>query len=261
LKKIAQLSWGQAIRVNDEQQEKDSKYFLKLYKNEWSNKVSSFAIKDMFDAKLNRKATAIKTEDVVKMSICLKNDISDLIVLLRTEPTIANGRKLAQVVMAYLIVFNRKRGGELSLTKTINFTDAIANQEDILQQTILPSLSAWEVQLAQSHFLMKIVAKRGHHVGVLIPAFVKPALDLLLRHRQAIGILPENPFLFAIPNSNYGHVSQWATLQKYAEAYHLSQPKGFTSTKLRHHLATTIQIMNLKEHELEWVAKFMVSIY
>ncbi len=55
VKKCCVILWGQAMRKKDEEGKRNAKGFEELYKNEWSRKVSSRILKDMKDAKLNKK--------------------------------------------------------------------------------------------------------------------------------------------------------------------------------------------------------------
>ncbi|KAJ8969282.1 hypothetical protein NQ314_001820 [Rhamnusium bicolor] len=67
-----------------------------------------------------------------------------------------------------------------------------------------------------------------------------------------------NPYLFAMPNNQIQSVIYgYKVLQKYAKQSGAKNPNALTSTRLRKHLATLTQIFNMKEEELEQLAKFM----
>ncbi|KAJ4922017.1 hypothetical protein JOQ06_004036 [Pogonophryne albipinna] len=83
------------------------------------------------------------------------------------------------------------------------------------------------------------------------------SLDFLLANRtQDNEILETNIFVFATANSD-SNIRGSDCLRKCAQLCDAKHPETLTSTQLRKQIATLIQIMNLQDHEMEQVAKFM----
>ena len=53
----------------------------------------------------------------------------------------------------------------------------------------------------------------------------------------------------------------WQTIRELAEKYGCSEPQLIRGTMYRRHLATSIQVLNLKENELDIAAASMVSYF
>ncbi|KAJ8286547.1 hypothetical protein GJAV_G00040410 [Gymnothorax javanicus] len=83
------------------------------------------------------------------------------------------------------------------------------------------------------------------------------SLDFLIEHRmQENDILDTNKYVFAKPKSD-SRIRGSDCLRKFASLCDAKYPETLTSTQLRKHIATLCQIMNLKDHELDQVARFM----
>lgn len=66
-----------------------------------------------------------------------------------------------------------------------------------------------------------------------------------------------NTYLFANANSKNGWLSGYHVLKKLAEESGVSNKNLFTSTRLRKHIATILQVTNITESEMEQFANFM----
>lgn len=86
---------------------------------------------------------------------------------------------------------------------------------------------------------------------------IKDNLDLILEHRKNCHVLQGNPYLFGIPNSSDGCIPGSDVLIKLSNICGAKSPHLLTSTKLRKHVATVAQIINLKYKDLDQLAKFM----
>ncbi|XP_056102085.1 uncharacterized protein LOC130081151 [Rhinichthys klamathensis goyatoka] len=109
-----------------------------------------------------------------------------------------------------------------------------------------------------SHRLTRLVTrgKRGRKVPILLIERTKASLDFLIEKRREVGILEENPFLFARPSTTT-NLRGCDCLRRYAEESKAKNPELLRSTKLRKHVATLCQLLDLSNQELEQVARFM----
>lgn len=86
--------------------------------------------------------------------------------------------------------------------------------------------------------------KRGRKVPILLLERTKASLDFLVEKRSEVGILEENPFLFARLGTTT-NLRGCDCLRKFAEESKANNPELLRSTKLRKHVATLCQLLDL----------------
>ncbi len=252
MKKVCDSVWTQCIKERNDKGAEEAQNFIKLYEKNWTKEIGSQTVKNLHDEHLNKEVKVIKTDDIVKFSQGLKNDILQLIGKYQDSPNNLIYYELLKAIMAYLTVYNRKRAGELARTKLKNYEDA--KQAQLGQDNeVIEKLDKIEKALVSFHVLMKIKGKRGRHVSVLVPKFVEEGLDLLVEGRTAVGICESNSYLFAKEKDD-GYMNPWPIISRLAQKYDLEEPGSFKSTGLRKHLATSLQVLNLRENEMDQVA-------
>jgi hypothetical protein len=83
-------------------------------------------------------------------------------------------------------------------------------------------------------------------------------VELLVRTRDEVGISPSNPYIFSHPHyGSQGNMRGCECLKRYAESCGAQHSENITSTKLRKHVATVSQLLNLQTRELDQLATFM----
>lgn len=86
---------------------------------------------------------------------------------------------------------------------------------------------------------------------------MKKSLDLMLGMRTIVNIFEQNKNVFAIPYTAVGVYRGSDCLRSAAIKCGASQPELLTSTKLRKHVATITQLLNLTTNDREQLANFM----
>ncbi|XP_073781211.1 uncharacterized protein isoform X2 [Danio rerio] len=253
--KVAQILQGEALRHEDEALKGRAEHFNKLIELEWTIHVSSNALKTLYQKKWNSAQILPLAEDIRKLQKHLKYLEEVNKQELNDHPSKSSWSDLSQVTLSQLILFNRRREGEVSRmeVKTYLQRNHINIQDDILE-----SLSPFEKKLCENLTRIEIRGKRGRKVPILLPANVKESVELLIKTREDAGISQANPYIFARPN--YGSLENMRgcdSLKRYAKSCGAKHPENITSTKLRKHVATVSQLLNLKTHELDQLATFM----
>ncbi|XP_033096322.1 uncharacterized protein LOC117100634 isoform X1 [Anneissia japonica] len=156
------------------------------------------------------------------------------------------------MVLTQLILFNRRRQGEVSKIRLSDFVNNCKKGEESV--TDIP-LTEWEKALSKVLWRVEIVGKRGRTVPLLISEDMKNNIDLLIKNRGEV-VNEDNVFLFPVVGS-LNHIRGCDALRKYAEACGCKKPELIRSTRLRKHIATVSQIMNLKDNELDVLANFL----
>jgi len=255
----SKIAKGLAIETKNSELLQAIKGFSNLCKLEWTDEVSRNATKTLYKRKRNKAKLLPLAEDVTKLnkylelqtekaskSICVENKSLEIKRLWRT---------IAETTLTHLIVFNRRRQGEVSKMK---LEDYLNRPTSPVSSDVQSSLSRLEQELCKIFIRIEIEGKRGRTVPVLINGEMQRALKLLVDNRTHAGVPLDNPYLFAC--SNYGSLSYIRgsdCLRKFAIACESSHPETLTSTNFRKHIATMSQLLSLNENEMDMLAQFM----
>lgn len=91
---------------------------------------------------------------------------------------------------------------------------------------------------------------------MLLTPDMSTALNLMIERRKECGVPDENEYLFAVPHClTYYRGHQ--CLRRLAAECGAKKPDYLRSTNLRKEIATTCQILNLKDNELDQLADFL----
>ncbi|XP_022106564.1 uncharacterized protein LOC110987795 isoform X2 [Acanthaster planci] len=254
LKICTDILKGEALISGDEFTQKRCKGFLSLYDLNWEEKVSHHALRSLNETKRNNPKLLPLTQDVVKLSKYLKEQVKAS----QEELERANGpeiskawRKLAEALLAQVVVFNRKRPGEVSKMSLEDYCKCSSGEVCILDG----ALSEFEKALCRVLWRVEIIGKRSRTVAVLLTADMKKAMDTLTAKRSSAHISEDNVYLFAL--SGEGHIRACDCLRESSVQCGAEHPEYLRATRLRKQIATVSQIMNLKENELDVLANFL----
>jgi hypothetical protein len=148
--------------------------------------------------------------------------------------------------LAQIVLFNRRRGGEAQRLLYENYRHQSHNAND----DVARGLSVLEQKLINKFTKMNVIGKRGRTVPILLTATMQSQLELLMKLRDAVGVPSTNRYVFAQPNSD-SCLRSSDCLRQFAALSGADQPSLITSTRLRKHVATMSQIMNLKK--MNWI--------
>ncbi|XP_033098469.1 uncharacterized protein LOC117102315 isoform X2 [Anneissia japonica] len=257
LQKFAKIVQGQASEINDDEMYKNAKAFSKRIQSEWSVFVSSVALRTMYDAKRNRPKLLPLTNDVMRLTNQLKEVGNKNLSILNDTKNTNDFQEawinLAEVTLAQIVLFNRRRTGEVSKMKLEDFKFTNRLPDSIVSQ----SLSPVEKELCKTLKRVEVKGKRGRTVPILLTDEMSGWLQTVVARRPKT-VKPQNPFVFPRTYfSSLGHIRASDVLRKYSNTCGADNPETLRGTKLRKQLATLCQILNLQEHELDIVANFM----
>ncbi|XP_041360486.1 uncharacterized protein LOC121376778 [Gigantopelta aegis] len=162
---------------------------------------------------------------------------------------------LRDVVLTRVILFNRRRQGEVShMTIEVYAKIQTAGQDGF----VMDHLSDLEKELSQHFCCVEVRGKRGMTVPVLMNKETKEWPDILMSCRHDAGIKDDNAYVFA--RTHYGsheYVRCSDCLRAMSENCGAKEPHLLRSTQLRKQIATMSQILNLKDHELDYLARYL----
>ncbi|XP_057206215.1 uncharacterized protein LOC130564266 [Triplophysa rosa] len=253
LNKICEIIHCRALMAEDDARIKSTQTFKKLYNSKWSELVSHGALTTLHEGHFNKPSTLPFTEDVQRLHQHLETMV-DLASgnLKKTASTQVYG-ELCRSTLAKIILFNRRRGGEVARMQLKNFLE---RDTAPLHKDVAVGLTQFEQKLCAHFSRVEIRGKKGRKVAVLLSPDIVDALTLLISRRQECGVPQDNTFLFARPRCLTPYRGQ-DCLRIYADECGAQNPELLRSTQLRKHVATLSQILNLRNHELDQVADFL----
>ncbi|XP_034077685.1 uncharacterized protein LOC117549722 isoform X1 [Gymnodraco acuticeps] len=245
---------SEGMKSNDKETAKDAEEFAQLYRESWKFDIASQALTQLEQPKWNSPQLLPFTKDVQHLHSHLSEKQLECVKDLKEEVSPSNWKDLAKVTLAQVILFNRRREGEVSRMAVSAYLsrDLSETHEDVNL-----ALTTLEQKLCNHFVRITIVGKRGRKVPVLLTPLMRESLDTLIQKREECGVLKENVFLFALPNSVH-HLRGSDCLRQFVrECKDIKNPKALTSTKLRKHIATLSTVLNLKTTELDQLADFL----
>jgi len=260
LKKIANVVKRQAIESREYEKIRDIDYFSDLCCGEWGEEIAKCALDTLNHRKRNKVNLLPIAADVQKLVCYLRQTSSECMSNLRKA--VDDGcmdkipllhRELAEVTLADIIIFNRRRQGEVA---KLIIDDYNKKTKVDMGSDVQAGLSLMEQKLCGLFCRVEIRGKRDRVVPILLTEHIQSAVDLLNQYRSDAGIYKSNKYVFAVAFSdNFLRGSD--VLRKVSVQCGASQPSTLTSTNLRKHVATVSQILNLKDHELDTLAQFL----
>ncbi|XP_029007539.1 uncharacterized protein LOC114856073 isoform X2 [Betta splendens] len=211
------------------------------------------ALRTLNEAKWNAPQLLPFAEDVKMMHQYLVKQRVKYQSKLQEEPNKKHWAELAKVTLCDVILFNRRRAGELSKMSLNAFT--LRNTSSTHPDVEL-SLSELEKKLCKHFQRIEIRGKRGRKVPILLTPDVLASMELMVKTRRSCAVLDENPFMFGRPQA-LSHLRGSDVIRQIAQSCGAKHPEALSSTKLRKHMATMSKILNLKENEMDDLADFL----
>ena len=146
LLKCAHIKRGMSIRLRDHDMGEQADRFIALHKAEYTDTISSRCLATFRLRKMNKVEALPLTKDLVALNVFLNAGIKLLTAKLRLGFNYDTWRNLLEFVLCSLIVFNKRRGGEMSRMLLSAYTDR-PDWKLWVNQEILDSLSALEKYL------------------------------------------------------------------------------------------------------------------
>ncbi|XP_042610370.1 uncharacterized protein LOC109051994 isoform X3 [Cyprinus carpio] len=253
LAKVAGIVQCNAIIANRNVIAESAKQFATLYEKRWAESISSAALGTLHQAKWNKPHVLPFTQDVHLLHKFLATERAKCMKDLEEDPNIKSFGNLAQVTLTQVVLFNRRRQGEVSKIELQAF--ASRNRTE-LNPDIMMGLTEFERKVAKYFDRVEIRGKRSRMVPVLLTPDMIAAMDLLIKNRNECQVHTENVYLFARP-CVLSHYRGSDCFRKYSKQCGAKNPESLTSTRLRKQVATLSTVLNLKENEMDQLATFL----
>ncbi|KAE8277953.1 hypothetical protein D5F01_LYC24002 [Larimichthys crocea] len=172
---------------------------------------------------------------------------------LEEEPSKKPWAELAKITLCDVILFNRRREGEVSKMSLSAFTlrDTSSTHPDVEL-----ALSDLEKKLCKLFERIEIRGKRGRKVPFLLTPDMLASMELLVKTRRICDVPDDNQFMFGRPEA-LTHFRGSDVIRWVARSCGANHPEALSSTKLRKHMATMSKVLNLKDNEMDDLADFL----
>ncbi|XP_064628861.1 uncharacterized protein LOC135488255 [Lineus longissimus] len=260
LKKCAKIIKGFALQVGDKITIEKAQGFIELLEMEWTERVSTHALRTMGENKRNKVQLIPLTNDCVKLTKWLREKAAKAYLDVEMPTNTVSGTsaawcELSDTLLSTVILFNRRRQGEVSRMKLADFVQTHQSR----QEDIMKAFSPFEQKLCKALHRIEIVGKRGRTVPVLLTADMHNWMKKVVccETRSIVGVNQANFYIFAARHGSLGHLRGTDTLSEHSSKCGAKHPELIRSTRLRKQVATLSQILNLKDNELDILANFL----
>lgn len=227
--------------------------FKKLVETRWNTEISSVANKDLnekrwqkpllipliSDVKLFREET-LKLAEKCEQKFREKLDTDDTYKL------------LVQCMLSLLILFNRRRIGDVQYLK---ISDYMSEKKTDFQD-FENALTESEKILTSKYKRVVNGGKGSRAVVILIPLLLQKFMNVLIDNRHKY-IPQENQYVFAIPKSRLAWAQGDVAIRNLTKKMKLANPSSISSNKLRKHIATAMQVLSMSKSDCKQFSKFM----
>ncbi|XP_035388461.1 uncharacterized protein LOC113572144 isoform X2 [Electrophorus electricus] len=190
-------------------------------------------------------------KDVRLFHCYLEKEMQCTVQELREKPSAQSYANLSKVMLAQILMFNR-RLGEIS-----NLTIKVFQERDKEQVSdTSDELTEFEKELFKDHCKLHVMQKIGSQATIILTPDMVSALMLLIEKRKQCGVYDGNRFVFG-RIKGFGYYRGENALRICANECCAMNPDQLISTEFSKHIATLTQVLSLKNHELGILAKFI----
>ncbi|KAF0709040.1 Reverse transcriptase domain-containing protein, partial [Aphis craccivora] len=218
--------------INQQENVKAVQNMKYLIETQWSHKISSNALKEITQNKWDKPAILPFTSDIKLFRNHLLKIENESYNKLKVNPENLHAyRNLQDSILALLNLHNHRRSGEIQRIHLDTYTNFIS---EISPKEIVQALSPMETEL------------------------IKNFKQYLLQLRKIVSFInKDNPYLFPLTQSPNNCVRASDLIRKFGDECGAQHPENITSTRLRKHVATVTQLLNLSEGDIEQLSTFM----
>lgn len=257
---IAKVFLIESMKEEKKEQEENVTRFATVFEKEAKVKINKIVGVMKEKAHRERDENIPSTADVRRLADYIDAETDKCFTELKLKYSYPKWLYLGQLTMASIIVFNRRRVGEVrnilvrDFKRRVVIADKYAEQldggspDEALDKTI---------RLIRSR--MKIRGKLDRSVPVLLTHTTDACLQLLYAYRRRAKVPITNNFLFALPSvpKRLRIIDGWAVMRRFSTKCGADNPSSLRGTNLRKQLASSCSTMGLTDNEVTNVAKHM----
>lgn len=252
LKAVCDIAIAQYARAGFETAACSARDFLTMLNAEWNSSASHRANFEKYNC--NEKEMMRLAEDVVKLHKMLRSEGEVAKRQLLKGPNPRAYKSLSEILLSQITLFNGRRQAEFAAMPLQTYTN---RTDEVPDKDFVQYLSPLEKNFIEEFTKFVIRGEEGEAVLVVLTKEMKESLDFLVDKRSVDNfILQSNEYVFARQNYDF-HLQSSSCLRKHAAACEAQRPETLTWARMRDHVVTLSQILNLNDNEVDQLAKLI----
>ncbi|EFN69585.1 hypothetical protein EAG_07978, partial [Camponotus floridanus] len=252
IKQVGKILRSMCIKKQDFNKQIVVENFLKLFEEDYPVTVNKIVFETQGHRKRQKNIVLPSINDIKIFNAYLKTERSKALEFLQTNGfSIQAWRMLAETTLISIMIFNRRRAGELERVLIENLENCAAISKEEASE-LYKSLS--------KYVRMTIRGKLGRTVPVLLHEEILKCMQMIVNYRKHAGVSENNPYIFGIYTSDkrrYKYLRACVLIRKYSTISGAKMPTSLRGTILRKHIATVCISLDISEHEVNDLADFM----
>ncbi|XP_037051789.1 uncharacterized protein LOC119085479 [Bradysia coprophila] len=258
VKRVGRVLSEECISKQNKELKEQTNDFLALFQSRAAIRVNKLARTTIITRIRNKEEDLPTDDDIQHFQRFLDKKRKQHFDDLKNEYTFAKWINLSEVTMVSLILFNRRRVGELENALTSEYTKRrrVTNKNDQLFR----ALTAEGKERVERYSRMNVRGKLENRAPIMLDPELEECVDIILYYRDKAGVPKENDLLFALPainNRKKSHLMGSSTVAKLSVQCEADNPKTLRGTKFRKHFATFCATKELNDNILTDVAKYL----
>lgn len=234
--------------LTDEKARKDADQFIDWFVASWGDFVSAVAKQSMQKVKFDKDNVLPTCQDIAALTKHVQEEGL-------AAQECDDYQTLAKSTMCEIVLFNRKRAGEIQRLKKAEYENRKKGQE--LHPDVAGSLSKFELHLVKSLLRIEVRGKLNRRTAILLTQNVTEKIDHLLQlQSKQGGKAAASPYVFATPEGDRPFRT-CDVIRSYSQEAGVKNSTLFRSTNLRKQVATMTQCLAISEGDQDLLAEFM----
>ncbi|XP_070197009.1 uncharacterized protein [Littorina saxatilis] len=234
--------------LTDEKARKDADQFIDWFVASWGDFVSAVAKQSMQKVKFDKDNVLPTCQDIAALTKHVQEEGL-------AAQECDDYQTLAKSTMCEIVLFNRKRAGEIQRLKKAEYENRKKGQE--LHPAVAGSLSKFELHLVKSLLRIEVRGKLNRRTAILLTQNVTEKIDHLLQlQSKQGGKAAASPYVFATPEGDRPFRT-CDVIWSYSQEAGVKNSALFRSTNLRKQVATMTQCLAISEGDQDLLAEFM----
>lgn len=256
VKQIGKTFISHCIKQKKNEEKQFCKDFLELLEAEYGAAVNKTATETQAEMQRRRNITLPTMGDIKLLEKYLTSHRNESLAKLKKKFDNKTWKELASYTLARLMLFNRRRVGEIERAQITDF-QAYHTAKDEPNKDVQGVLNYEELKATKKYIRFCIRGKLNWGVPVLLNKEEFSCIKMILKWREKAGVQNRNPYIFGVPGGETNYLSACALLRKYSELCNAEFPKRLRGTLLRKHIATKSAVMELDQAQVSELANFM----
>ena len=259
LKVIGKKLISVCIRNHDRQKKRVVEEFLDLHSDEFAIRVNRTVSETQIKMACQKKIQLPCDEDIKRLYSFVENKRISAYANLKKTFTDSNRKILGETILLSILIFNRRRPGELERMLIDDFKNRSTITSNSNKQ-LLESLSEEARRAVETYQRVAIRGKKGRIVPILITKDIVDCIEILNQTRNQARISPENPYVFGIYNyvgKKNKFLRACEIMKIYANECGAEKPELLRATHLRKHIATKCVSLKLSETQIDDLANHL----